>query len=94
VNATPLEATEGPGPYRGPAAHMAWIKPPADRKKVIADCGIDGGVQSYQTLEDQSVPGFLESLGLSHLTPSLRLPQLCPRRYQLKSLTGVCGNCD
>lgn len=94
VDAIPLEVTEGPGPYRGTVARMTWIEPSVDRKKVIADCGIDGGVQSYQTIDDQSVPGFLESLGLPHLTASMRLQQLCPRCHQLKSLTGVCGNCD
>jgi hypothetical protein len=36
---------------------------------------------------------FLNSLGLSHLTPSLRLAQLCPTCYQVMPLTGVCDNC-
>jgi len=46
---------------------MEWIEP-VDRRKVIRDCGFDGGVESYQTVEDELVVGFLQSLGLSHLT--------------------------
>jgi hypothetical protein len=44
---------------------MEWIEPPVDRRKVIKDCGFDGGVESYQTLDDGLVVGFLESLSLS-----------------------------
>jgi hypothetical protein len=49
VDAIPAEVREGPGPYRGPVAAMERIEPCVDRKKVIRDCGIDGGVESYQT---------------------------------------------
>jgi len=31
---------------------------------VIADCGFDGGRQSYQAVKDQIAVGFLRSLGL------------------------------
>ena len=92
VDAIPVEVREGPGPYRGPVADMEWIEP-VDRRKVITDCGIDGGVESYQTVEDQSVVDFLNSLGLSHLTPRLRLAQLCPDCHQVMPLTGICDNC-
>jgi hypothetical protein len=40
-----------------------------------------------EVVEDQSVPGFLESLGLSHLTANLRHQQLCPRCYELSSMS-------
>lgn len=43
-----------------------------DRRKVITDFGLDAGVESYQTVEDEYV-AFLKSLNLSHLTPPLRL---------------------
>ncbi|HEX9359325.1 MAG TPA: hypothetical protein VF933_36630 [Streptosporangiaceae bacterium] len=71
---------------------MEWIEP-VDRRKVIRDCGFDGGVESYQTVEDELVVGFLQSLGLSHLTRGLRLAQLCPTCHQVMPLTGVCDNC-
>jgi hypothetical protein len=73
---------------------MEWIEPPVDRKKVIRDCGLDGGVESYQTVDDGLVADFLESLGLSHLTPRLRLGQLCPTCHQLMPPTGVCDYCS
>lgn len=72
---------------------MEWIEP-VDRRKVISDCGLDGGIQSYQTVEDEFVVEFLESLGLSHLTSRLKFAQLCPTCHQLTPLTGVCDNCD
>lgn len=93
VDAIPVPVREGPGPYRGQVAGMEWIEPPVDRKKVIRDCGLDGGVESYQTVDDGMVAEFLESLGLSHLTPRLRLSQLCPTCHQLMPLTGVCDYC-
>jgi hypothetical protein len=31
---------------------------PADRRKVIRDCGFDGGVESYQTVDDGIVVDF------------------------------------
>jgi hypothetical protein len=50
---------------------MESIKP-VHRRKVIRDCGLDGGVESYQTVDEGLVANFLDSLGLSHLTPRLR----------------------
>ena len=93
VDAIPTKVKEGPGPYRGPVASMEWIEP-VDRRKVIRDCGLDGGVQSYQTVEDKLVLEFLKSLGLLHLTPRLRVRQLCPTCHQVMPLTGVCDNCS
>jgi len=43
-------------------------------------------------VDDQLVAGFLESLGLSHLIPRLRLAQLCPTCHQVMPLTGICDN--
>ena len=83
VNAIPTEVGEGPGPYRGPIAGIERIEPWVDQKKVITDCGIDGGVESYQTVEDEFAAAFLKSLNLSHLLPRLRLAQLCPTCHQV-----------
>lgn len=63
VEAPPVKVEEGPGPYRGLVAGMQWIDP-VDRKKVIRDCGFNGGLQSYQTVRDQIAAEFLRSLGL------------------------------
>jgi hypothetical protein len=93
VDAIPTEVREGPGPYRGPVADLEPIESGVDRRKVIKDCGIDGGVESYQTVEDEFVAEFLKSLGLSHLIPRLRLAQLCPACHQVMPLTGICDNC-
>ncbi len=62
VDAIPAEVREGPGPYRGPVTGIERIEPWVDRKKVIIDCRIDGGVESYQTVEDEFAAGFLKSL--------------------------------
>jgi hypothetical protein len=58
-----------------PVVGMEWIEPVGHRK-VIRDCRIDGGVESYQTVDDEFVVNFLKSLGLSHLTPRMRLAQV------------------
>ena len=92
VDAIPTQVREGPGPYRGPVAGIERIER-VDRKKVITDSGIDGGVESYQTVEDEFAAGFLKSLNLSHLIPRLRLAQLCPTCHQVMPVTGVCDNC-
>lgn len=92
VDAVPTEVSEGPGPYRGPVVGMEWIEP-VDRRSVITDCRLDGGVESYQTVEDGVVADFLKSLCLSHLIPHLRLAQLCPTCHQLMPIVGVCDNC-
>jgi len=93
VDAIPTVVREGPGPYRGPVAGIERIEPWVDRKKVITNCGIDGGVESYQTVEDEFAAAFLKSLNLSHLIPRLRLAQLCPTCHQVMPLTGICDNC-
>jgi hypothetical protein len=92
VDDIPEEVTEGPGRYRGPVCRMEWIEP-VDRKKVKDECRVDGGVESIQLVADEYVVGFLESLGLSRLTPGLRLSQLCPGCHERLPLTGICDNC-
>jgi hypothetical protein len=77
VDAIPTQVREGPGRYRAPVVGMEWIEP-VDRRKAIRDCGFDGGVQSYQTVEDEFVMDLLQSLGLAHLTPRFKIGQLCP----------------
>jgi hypothetical protein len=63
VEAIPLKVEEGPGPYRGPVAGMQRMEP-VDRKKVIRDCGFNGGLQTYQTVKDEIAVDFLRSLDL------------------------------
>jgi len=63
VEASPRKVEEGFGPYRGPVAGMQWIEP-ADCKKVIKDCGFDGGHQGYQTFKDEIAVDFLRSVRL------------------------------
>jgi hypothetical protein len=78
---------------------MEPIEPGVDRRKVIKDCGIDGGVESYQTVEDEFVAGFLKSLGLSHLIPpfapdpALEARATVPDLSPVMPLTGICDNC-
>ena len=93
VDAIPAEVRESHGPYRGPVAGIERIEPRVDRKKVITECGIDGGVESYQTVDDEFAEGFLRSLNLAHLIPRLTLAQLCPTCHQVMPLTGICDNC-
>jgi hypothetical protein len=92
VDAIPAIVREGPGPYRGPVAGMEWIEP-VDRRKVLKDCKVDGGVENYQTVAGERVVEFLESLDLSRLTPRLRLGKLCQACYQVMPLSGICDNC-
>jgi len=61
VDEVPVLVKEGPGPYRGKVARLQWIDP-VDRKQVIAECGIDGGVESYQTVDEGVVAQFLDAL--------------------------------
>jgi hypothetical protein len=63
---SPAEVREDPGPYRGPIAGIERIEPRVDRRKVITDCGIDGGVESYQT------GGAVRRLKPSEILPSAR----------------------
>jgi len=51
------------GHYLGSVAGIQRIED-VDRKKVINDCGFDGGRQSYQTVKDEIAADFLRSLGL------------------------------
>lgn len=92
VDEIPVMVKEDPGPYRGKVGRMEPIKP-VDRRKVVRDCGVDGGVESYQTVDDGLAADFLGSLGLSHLTPRLRLAQLGPTCHQVMPLSGICDNC-
>ncbi len=63
VAARPERVKEGFGPYRGQVGDMQWIKE-VDRKKVITDCGFDGGHQGPQSVPDEMAVGFLRSIGL------------------------------
>ena len=89
---SPRRLGKVPGPTAARLPGMEWIEP-VDRGKVITDCGIDGGVESYQTVEDEYAAAFLKSLNLSHLIPRLRLAQLCPACHLVIPLTGICDNC-
>ena len=58
----PRHVETGPGPYRGQVVSMRWITP-VDRRKVMADCGLNGGIQTYQTVKDEIAVAFLRSVG-------------------------------
>jgi hypothetical protein len=80
VDDIPVMVKEGPGPYRGKVGRMESIKP-VDRRKVIGDCGLDGGVESYQTVDEGVVADFLDSLGLAPdptTAPRETVPDLSP----------------
>jgi hypothetical protein len=51
------------GHYLGPVAGILRIED-VGRKAVIAECGFDGGRQSYQTVKDEIAVAFLRALGL------------------------------
>jgi hypothetical protein len=93
VDTKPEPVKEGPGPYRGRVNRMERIEPGVARKKVMGDCGFDGGKQSYQTLDGREAADFLESLGLSHLVPDLRQAPECPTCHCEMPLTGICDDC-
>lgn len=57
--AKPVEA--GPRRYRGRIVGMQWIKP-VDRRKVMEECGLNGGIQTYQTVKDEVFVAFLRSV--------------------------------
>lgn len=63
VEARPEWVEEGFGRYRGQVAGMQWIEE-VDRKKVIKDCGFDGGHQGPQYVPDEIAVDFLRSVGL------------------------------
>jgi hypothetical protein len=63
VEEPPRPVKTGPGPFRGRVAGMRWIKP-VDRRKVLEEIGLNGGLQSYQTVKDEVAVAFLQSVGL------------------------------
>jgi hypothetical protein len=58
--ARPVET--GPGPFRGHVVGVRGIKP-VGRRKVMEECGLNGGIQSYQTVKDEIAVAFLRSIG-------------------------------
>jgi hypothetical protein len=75
-----------------PVASIERIDPRVDRKKVITDCGIDCGVESYQTVDGEFAAAFLKPLNLS-TSSRLRLAQLCPACHQVMPLASICDRC-
>jgi len=63
VEAPPRPVKTGPGPFRGHVVGVRGIKP-VDRRKVMEECGLNGGIQSYQTVKDEIAVAFLRSAGL------------------------------
>jgi hypothetical protein len=63
VESAPMRVTRGFGPFRGQVAGMQAMEP-VDRKKVMKESGVNGGLQSYQTVKDEITVKFLQSLGL------------------------------
>jgi len=63
VDSSPVKVDQGFGPYCGQVAAVQRIEE-VDRKKVLHECGVDGGRQGYQTVKDEIAADFLRSVGL------------------------------
>jgi hypothetical protein len=79
VDGVPYRVEEGPGPYRGTVAGMRKLKE-VTRRDVIDHCGVDGGVQSYQTLTGARALDFLEAVGLGLIAETVTMLAKAARR--------------
>jgi hypothetical protein len=79
VDTVPYHVDEGPGPYRGTVAAMRDLKP-VTRQYVIDHCGVNGGVQSYQTLTGARALDFLEAVGLGLIAETVTMLAKAARR--------------
>lgn len=70
VEEAPQKVDDGHSPYRGPVKAMRSLLPPVSRVDVFQRCGVDGGIQSYQTLKGNA-PGFLEAVGLGLISEAV-----------------------
>ena len=76
---SPVMFKEGPGPYRGTVGWMRELSK-VTRQDVIDHCGVNGGVQSYQTLTGDRALDFLEAVGLGLIAETTRMLAKAARR--------------
>lgn len=79
VDGVPHPVEDGPGPYRGTVGSMRELNRPT-RQDVIDHCGVNGGVQSYQTLTGDRALDFLEAVGLGLVAETVRMLAKVARR--------------
>jgi hypothetical protein len=79
VDGIPYHVEKGFGPYRGTVAGMRELEE-VPRQDVIAYCGVNGGVQSYQTLTDARALDFLEAVGLGLIAETVTMLAKAARR--------------
>lgn len=79
VDGVPYHVDEGPGPYRGTVAGMRELEE-VTRQNVIDYCGVNGGVQSYQTLTGARALDFLEAVGLGLIAETVTMLAKAARR--------------
>jgi hypothetical protein len=79
VDGVPYRVENPPGPYRGTVGAMRELTP-VTRQDVIDFCGVNGGVQSYQTLTSERALDFLEAVGLGLIAETVRMLAKSARR--------------
>jgi len=79
VDGLPHRVKDGPGPYRGTVGRMRKLDG-ATRQDVIDYCGVNGGVQSYQTLIGARALDFLEAVGLGLIAETVTMLAKAARR--------------
>jgi hypothetical protein len=84
VDGLPRRVTDGPGPYRGTVGRMRKLDR-VTRQDVIDYCGVNGGVQSYQTLTSDRALDFLEAVGLGLVAETVRMLAKTARRERSSS---------
>jgi hypothetical protein len=80
VDGVPHHVEEGHGPYRGTVGGMRELEEEATRQEVIDYCGVNGGVQSYQTLTGARALDFLEAVGLGLIAETVTMLAKAARR--------------
>lgn len=84
VDGVPYRVAKGHGPYRGTVGGMRGLKA-VTRQNVIAYCGVNGGVQSYQTLTGTRALDFLEAVGLGLIAETVTMLAESARRENLRN---------
>jgi len=84
VDGVPRRVEDGPGPYRGTVGWMRNLNR-ATRQDVVDYCGVNGGVQSYQTLTGDRAFDFLEAVGLDLVAETVRMLAKAARRERSSS---------
>jgi len=80
VDGVPYHVEDAPGPYRGTVAGMRDLDKKVTRQDVIDYCGVNGGVQSYQTLTGARALDFLEAVGLGLIAETVAMLAKAARR--------------